>query len=124
MGYKLDAGMTHYEVLGVHPGATIDQIKQSYHAAILRHHPDKTVTTVTQSPAPATAQIASDTSDAFQLIQTAWEVRGAAAVGSGKAGYAAQTAQGFKALHFLIFTSHHSSRLAEHLSKRPHGVDA
>lgn len=34
--------MTYYDVLGVPPNATIDQIKKAYRRLVVRYHPDKT----------------------------------------------------------------------------------
>jgi curved DNA-binding protein CbpA len=33
--------MTHYDVLGVSPNATVDEIKTAYRRLVLRYHPDK-----------------------------------------------------------------------------------
>lgn len=31
---------THYQILGIAPGATVEQIKRSYRALVKRYHPD------------------------------------------------------------------------------------
>ncbi|MDE1819127.1 MAG: DnaJ domain-containing protein, partial [Thaumarchaeota archaeon] len=33
-----------YEILGLKPGASVDEIKQAYRGLVLRHHPDKNPT--------------------------------------------------------------------------------
>ncbi|MDP8938118.1 MAG: J domain-containing protein [Actinomycetota bacterium] len=59
---------THYEVLGVTPQATTDEIRAAYRRQARRHHPD------TQPDAdPATAEAARRT---MAALNSAWEVLG------------------------------------------------
>lgn len=59
---------THYDVLGVRPDATQDQIRRAYHALARRHHPD------TQPDAePAEAR---EAGLAMAAVNDAWEVLG------------------------------------------------
>eukprot|EP00842_Homolaphlyctis_polyrhiza_P005272 jgi/Hompol1/5746/HPOL_004673-RA len=57
---------THYEILGVHPGASVNEIRTAYMALALQLHPDKQP--LEQTPAQAQA-----TAERFQLISEAWE---------------------------------------------------
>ncbi len=75
--------LTHYEVLGAPQGATTEQLKQAYHAAVLRYHPDKARkhavsgrggvhdehTTAGGDTTDAGAHV-----DGFARVQQAWEV--------------------------------------------------
>ena len=38
------SGPTHYDVLGVAPSATVDQIREAYRRLAREHHPDRTAT--------------------------------------------------------------------------------
>ncbi|EFJ50842.1 molecular chaperone [Volvox carteri f. nagariensis] len=70
----MEPELTHYQVLGIHPSATLEQIKQAYHAAVLKYHPDKAVSgTVLPTTVPDVRQSGANT-DAFQLVKQAWEV--------------------------------------------------
>ncbi len=59
---------THYEVLGVRPDATQDEIRRAYHALARRHHPD------TQPAAEASA--AREAGLAMAAVNDAWKVLG------------------------------------------------
>lgn len=50
----------YYSVFGVHPSATVEDIKRRYRELVLRSHPDK--------------MKSGEDSQEFQLIQEAWEV--------------------------------------------------
>ena len=52
--------MSFYEALGVSQAAGLSDIKAAYHAAALKHHPDKGGADHQQ----------------FLLVQQAWQVRG------------------------------------------------
>lgn len=63
---------THYEALGVSPTASHLDIKQAYHAALLRLHPDK------QHPDNVSsregASIGEDAAAALMAVHAAWKV--------------------------------------------------
>uniref|UniRef100_A0A0D9X8U6 J domain-containing protein n=1 Tax=Leersia perrieri TaxID=77586 RepID=A0A0D9X8U6_9ORYZ len=58
---------THYEVLSVNEGATYDEVRAGYRAAILNAHPDK-------SQAKLESLVSSDENGEFLSVQKAWEV--------------------------------------------------
>ncbi|GFR46838.1 hypothetical protein Agub_g8476 [Astrephomene gubernaculifera] len=70
--------LTHYQVLGVSRDVTPEQLKQAYHAAVLKHHPDKTRSErVDGADAASTCEGAVATAvgaATFQVVQKAWEV--------------------------------------------------
>ncbi|GLC54964.1 hypothetical protein PLESTB_000925500 [Pleodorina starrii] len=70
----MEASLTHYEVLGINPSATIEQIKQAYHSAVLKHHPDKAAGLGPPSDPSTDGQGQAASTDTFQLVQSAWEV--------------------------------------------------
>jgi hypothetical protein len=59
---------THYDVLGVRPDATQDEIRRAYHSLARRHHPD------TQPDAEPSA--ARESGLAMAAVNDAWEVLG------------------------------------------------
>jgi hypothetical protein len=59
---------THYEVLGVSPGATTDEIRAAYRRQARRHHPD-----TLPDADPETADAARRT---MAAVNSAWEVLG------------------------------------------------
>ena len=59
---------SHYDVLGVRPDATQDEIRRAYHALARRHHPD------TRPDAEPTA--ARESGLAMAAVNDAWEVLG------------------------------------------------
>ena len=59
---------SHYDVLGVRPDATQDEIRRAYHALARRHHPD------TQPDAEPSA--AREAGRAMAAVNDAWEVLG------------------------------------------------
>ena len=65
----------HYEVLGVLPDASQDQIKQAYHAAVLAWHPDKVAAQHMQGQRAASASVVRPLCDLFARAQQAYEVR-------------------------------------------------
>ena len=67
----------HYAVLGVEPGATPEQLRAAYRAAILRLHPDKVADTAASKAASGSSVAAASGAAApgFQDVQLAWEVR-------------------------------------------------
>uniref|UniRef100_A0A0E0QK81 DPH-type MB domain-containing protein n=2 Tax=Oryza TaxID=4527 RepID=A0A0E0QK81_ORYRU len=58
---------THYEVLSVNEGATYDEVRAGYRAAILNAHPDK-------SQAKLDSLVSSVEHGEFFSVQKAWEV--------------------------------------------------
>ncbi|GLI58820.1 hypothetical protein VaNZ11_000583 [Volvox africanus] len=66
--------LTHYQVLGVNQAATPEQIKQAYHAAVLKHHPDKAACSMLTPTCGPHDQSTCDNADVFPLVQRAWEV--------------------------------------------------
>ncbi len=59
---------SHYDVLGVRPDATQDEIRRAYHALARRHHPD------TQPDAEPSA--AREAGRAMAAVNDAWEILG------------------------------------------------
>ncbi|MEA2703174.1 MAG: hypothetical protein QOD63_1119 [Actinomycetota bacterium] len=59
---------THYEVLGVRPDATQDEIRRAYHALARRHHPD--------TQPGAEPSVAREAGLAMSAVNHAWEVLG------------------------------------------------
>jgi len=57
---------SYYEILGVSPQAQPTEIRAAYHAAALRHHPDKISCAYKSHASPAAAE--------FECIKTAYEV--------------------------------------------------
>jgi len=60
--------LTHYEVLGVGPGATHHEVKRAYHRMARRHHPD--------THGPASAAVLDSARRKMVDINTAWAVLG------------------------------------------------
>jgi diphthamide biosynthesis protein 4 len=64
-----DGGGTHYDTLGVAPGASAEAVRRAYHAACLAYHPDKQSASLSAAArAAATAELA--------RAQAAWAVLG------------------------------------------------
>lgn len=79
-------GLSWYEVLGVSPAATTEEIRSAYRKAALRLHPDKASSSSRQPQPPPLAPASSD----FLLVQQAWEVL---QDGGRRAAYDQQLAQ-------------------------------
>jgi hypothetical protein len=66
-------GLTWYEVLGVPPAATVEEIRAAYRQAALRLHPDKAASSSRQQQGLQNPPPPAPNSD-FLLVQQAWEV--------------------------------------------------
>ena len=68
--------MDPYAVLGVHPEATLEEIRRQYTALALQLHPDKRAAgaAITAVAANCSTTAAGELVDAFQQLQAAWEI--------------------------------------------------
>lgn len=66
----------HYQVLGIHPGATVEEIQAAYRRVMRAHHPDR------RPGDEAAAEIARRANDAWRVLGDA-ERRGAYEVAVG-----------------------------------------